>query len=139
MKIFIDTDLAIAFLSRKDGLKETKAKEVMKQLFIENDEIYLTILNYAEILRGAYISSKVAQNIQTVEEFARRFDIIQFDDRAVQKYAKVYADLKQRGESIGDIDEMIASVVMANEGVLYTHNVEHFDRITLLSIVDWFE
>ena len=135
--IFIDTDLAISFLSKRKDAVSLRAKEILPKLFSETDEIYLTVFNYAELLRGAYISSRVAQNIRIVEEFAGRFSILQFEGEAIQKYVKIYAELKHKGESIGNFDELIAGVVLANNGTLYTRNIDHFNRITLLKIKDW--
>ena len=135
--IFIDSDMAIAFLSRKKNDRTRNAQTQMEQIFQANKKVYLTIFNYAELLRGAYISSKVASNIRIMEEFSKRFTIIGFDHSAVKCYTQIYAELKQRGESIGDFDEIIASIVISNNGTLYTNNFNHFERITLLKIKNW--
>ncbi|TFH26287.1 MAG: type II toxin-antitoxin system VapC family toxin [Promethearchaeota archaeon] len=139
MKTFIDTDLAIAFLSEKSTPRGKKAKNVMKQIFEQNIHIYLTTFNYAELLRGAYISSKVAANIRIVEEFVSRFTIVDFSRDALKFYAQIYAELKQQGLGIGDFDELIASVVIANDGKILTNNVDHFHRINLLEYQNWME
>ena len=135
--IFIDTDLAISFLANRKDELTLQAKEILPRLFMATDEIYLTIFNYTELLRGAYLSSRVAQNIRIVEEFTSRFTIVPFTGTAIEKYVKIYAELKHKGQSIGDFDELIASIVLANEGILYTHNSDHFQRISLLDIKDW--
>ncbi len=137
MKIFIDTDLAISFLSNRKDPLSLQAKELFPKLVAETEDIYLTVFNYAELLRGAYLSSRVAQNIRIVEEFVKRFSIIPFSGDAIEKYVKIYAELKHKGESIGDFDELIASIVLANAGALFTHNISHFQRIALLDINDW--
>ncbi|MHA1673392.1 MAG: type II toxin-antitoxin system VapC family toxin [Promethearchaeota archaeon] len=137
MKTFIDTDLAIHFLSEKKSPRGNKAKIVMKQIFEQNSQVYLTAFNYAEMLRGAYISSKVAANIRIVEEFVSRFTIVEFSREALKYYAQIYAELKQQGIGIGDFDELIASVVIANNGNILTNNVDHFQRINLLEHQNW--
>ena len=137
--VFIDTDLAISFLSSKKDSISKKAKIVMQDLFNESAEIYFTIFNYAELIRGAYISSKVAQNLRIVEEFVKRFRIVPFTNDAAVIYAKIYADLKKKGESIGDFDELISSIVITNEDILYTRNLNHFKRVNLLKIKNWAE
>lgn len=137
--VFIDTDLAISFLSNRKNSITKKAKIVMQHLFNQNLEINLTIFNYAELIRGAYISSKVAQNLRIVEEFIKRFKIVPFTNDAAGIYAKIYADLKKRGESIGDFDELISSIIISHEDVLYTRNIAHFRRVNLLKIKNWAE
>ncbi|MHA1683582.1 MAG: type II toxin-antitoxin system VapC family toxin [Promethearchaeota archaeon] len=135
--IFIDSDLAISFLSKKEKPLNLRAKEIMEDLFKSKETLCLTIFNYAELLRGAYISSNVAYNTRIIEHFKRHFNIIGFTGKAVDLYAKIYAELKQKGEIIGDMDELIASIVIANDGHLYTKNLDHFNRISLLKIIDW--
>ncbi|MHA1646305.1 MAG: type II toxin-antitoxin system VapC family toxin [Promethearchaeota archaeon] len=135
--VFIDSDLAISFLSRRKNKVNQKAKQIMQDLFENHKEIKITIFNQAELLRGAYISSKVALNIRILEEFLQRFTIIPFTNVMVSTYAKIYAELQIQGKKIGDFDELIASIVIANEDVLYTRNIKHFDKIKLLKIINW--
>ena len=136
--IFIDTDLAIPFLSKRKKALNALAKKVMRSLFNQEDEkVCLTIFNFAELLRGAYLSERVAHNIRIVEQFKRHFAIIMLTDESVETYAKIYAELKQKDESIGDMDELIASIVIVNDGKLYTKNIEHYNKIKMLNIVDW--
>jgi len=135
--IFIDTDLAINVLSGQKTEKNTKAKKIMKILFEKYDNIYLTIFNKAELIRGAYISSNVAKNLRIIDEFVQRFELVIFDENSLQEYSRIYADLKKKGENIGDFDELIASIVYSHDGILYTHNVDHFQRISLMKIMDW--
>ena len=137
--IFIDTDLAISFLSKVEKPANKQAKDVMKQLFSTHQVLNLTIFNYAELLRGAYLSSNVAYNTRIVQEFTRHFRVINLSEKAVELYSMIYAELKLKGESIGDMDELIASIVIANDGILYTKNLEHFERINLIKLEDWSE
>ena len=111
----------------------------MDQLFKENSVIKLTIFNFAELYRGAFISSQVAHNLRIIEEFANRFSIVPFLKNDAIIYSKIYAELKQRGEIVGDFDELIASIVISNNDTLYTRNIDHFKRIKLLKFENWEE
>jgi len=135
--IFIDTDLAIGFLSGHKNVITKRAKQILNSLFEEQQKVCLTVFNKAELIRGAYISTRVAQNLRIINEFLQRFEIISFDEKALRQYAMIYADLKKRGDNVGDFDELIASIVLSNEGVLYSHNIAHFQRIDLLQLFDW--
>jgi predicted nucleic acid-binding protein len=53
--------------------------------------------------------------------------------------ARIYADLKQRGQTIEDADILIAAFCIAGDYTLVTHNTRHFERIDGLLIVDWME
>jgi tRNA(fMet)-specific endonuclease VapC len=43
------------------------------------------------------------------------------------------------GEPLDDIDLLIAGTAIANGLVLVTHNRQHFDRISGLTVEDWVE
>ncbi len=45
--------------------------------------------------------------------------------------------LANAGTPIGPNDLMIASIALANEATLVTHNVREFSRVTGLLIDDW--
>ena len=47
------------------------------------------------------------------------------------------ADLNTAGTPIGGNDMLIAATVIANDGILVTHNVGEFSRIEGLVIEDW--
>lgn len=135
--VFIDTDLAISFLSQKKTSSNEKAKRVMEELFQKNKTIKMTIFNYAELFRGVFLSKQVAKNLRIIEKFVQRFKIVMFLENEAIIYSKIYAELKQKGEIIGDFDELIASIVISQDDTLYTRNTTHYERIKLLKIKNW--
>jgi tRNA(fMet)-specific endonuclease VapC len=69
--------------------------------------------------------------------FFSAFEIIDFDDSAARHYAVIRAQLEKDGKTIGPNDFIIAATVLANSGILVTHNVNEFKRIPNLFIEDW--
>jgi predicted nucleic acid-binding protein len=51
--------------------------------------------------------------------------------------AKISSDLKNRGQPIGVMDELIASICITHQETLYSGNIKHFERIDDLNIKDW--
>jgi tRNA(fMet)-specific endonuclease VapC len=51
--------------------------------------------------------------------------------------ADIWADLRQRGLLIGEVDILIAGIALAESLAVATHNTSHFSRITGLQVVDW--
>jgi tRNA(fMet)-specific endonuclease VapC len=47
------------------------------------------------------------------------------------------SELKERGELIGDIDTLVASIALANNEKLITRNIKHYNRIRELEIESW--
>jgi tRNA(fMet)-specific endonuclease VapC len=131
----LDTDLIIAYLRRKDY-----GDLVIHHLKEQNLELKITAFTMAELYKGCYAMANVAKGLMKIQKLLEIFnDILPFDDFAIQEYAKIAADLKKRGESIGAFDELIASVCIANNETLYTRNVRHFQKITGMNVVNWFE
>jgi tRNA(fMet)-specific endonuclease VapC len=69
--------------------------------------------------------------------FFSAFEIIGFDDSAARHYAVIRAYLEKAGKPIGPDDFIIAATVLANNGILVTHNVNEFKRVPNLFIEDW--
>jgi predicted nucleic acid-binding protein len=118
----LDSDILIYFLKGKKDV----VNEVMK---IPQDELYITRINYTELLYGAYNSQKIEKNLEKIVPFLKSFSILEFDENASQIFAKQKAKLKQSGNIIADMDLMIASISIANKQPLYTNNIKHFARI----------
>lgn len=130
MNIVIDSDILIYFLK---GQPEIVNK--LSTYPIEN--IFTTRINVAELLYGAYNSSKIEQNLGKIRPFLGNFHVLEFDQKASVIFAQEKARLKQNGILIADMDLMISSIAMANSFSLVTNNFKHFDRIENLKIERW--
>jgi predicted nucleic acid-binding protein len=131
----LDTDFLIAYLREK-----YKSYEVLQQL--KNDQVNLktTVFNVAELYKGCYNMKNVAKGLRSVKNLIESLnEILTFNKKSIEEYAKISADLKNRGELIGTMDELIASVCVAHKETFYTRNKTHFEKIEDLSIVNWYE
>jgi predicted nucleic acid-binding protein len=127
-KYILDSDILIYFLK---GEKEV----IEKVLSLQNDELYITIINYTELLYGIYNSNKISQNREKILPFLDNFKILQFDKKASEIFAKLKTKLKKQGKIIADMDLMIASIAISNKATLYTNNLKHFNRVDGLKIL----
>jgi tRNA(fMet)-specific endonuclease VapC len=100
----------------------------------------VTVFTVAELYKGCYAMENVAKGLNKVKALVETMnDILQFDEKSIQEYAKIASDLKKRGKMVGSLDELIGSVCIAHGEKIYTRNTEHFSKIDGLAIVDWFE
>jgi tRNA(fMet)-specific endonuclease VapC len=136
--VFVDSDIVIMCLQKRDKPENKKAREIIEHLFDTNDEVKMTAYNYAELIRGAYLSKLVSENMQAVENFVRRFTVVFSDQESIRIYAQASATLRLKGEDIGDIDELISSITIKHGDVFFTRNTDHFNRIPGMKVVDWF-
>jgi tRNA(fMet)-specific endonuclease VapC len=128
---FLDTNICIYYLK---GLYKS-IEGYFKS--IPNYEIEIPVIVKAELLYGIEKSNLKETNRNVYKEFIESFKIINLNDDALQYYAKTRAELERKGIIIGSNDLLIASIVLAHDGILITHNTKEFKRVSGLKIEDW--
>lgn len=127
MNLVIDSDILIYFLK---GYTEIVAKLSSYPL----EAVFTTRINYAELLYGAYNSTKIEQNLSTITIFLESLSILEFDQKTCASFAEDKAKLKRNGNLIPDMDLMIASIAKVHNYSLVTNNMKHFERIDSLKL-----
>ena len=126
-KYLIDSDILIYFLKGKQEVVERLSQ-------IPIDDLYISRINYTELIYGAYNSSKINQNLKVIEPFLDNFKVLEFTQISSIIFAKEKARLKKNGNIIADIDLMIASIAIENDCTLISNNIKHFDRVQNLEL-----
>ena len=101
------------------------------------DVIYLSSVVKAELIYGAYRSSRIAENLRTLKRFFVPFTPVAFDDQCVDAYGRIRSSLRVTGTPIGANDLLIAATAITHELTLITHNVQAFTHVPGLEIKDW--
>jgi tRNA(fMet)-specific endonuclease VapC len=102
----------------------------------EFGQLILSEFNYYEVTRGLKAIGAVAQ-LADFEEFCKAHRILPFSHEAAVLAGDIWADLRPKGQLIGEIDVLIAGVAMREGLAIATCNTSHFSRIAGLTIVDW--
>ncbi|HMI64727.1 MAG TPA: type II toxin-antitoxin system VapC family toxin [Cyclobacteriaceae bacterium] len=127
----VDTDI-LSFYFKGD----IKVVERFSQYLREFDLINLSIITYYEILGGLKFK-KAEKQIQEFEDFINNNNIIHISEESARISGDIYADLRQRGITIGTSDILIAGVAMENGLTLVTNNEKHYEPIQGLVIENW--
>lgn len=128
----LDTDVVIEIL-RGNEVVIKRMKTLSPDTFI-----YVTGLTIYELYKGVlYIGSKKLEH--DLEKFIDSIEVLQLDSYIERKAGEIFAHLKKKGELINDADILIAATVLANDSVLVTNNVKHFDRIKDLKLENWIQ
>ena len=72
-KYLIDSDILIYFLKGKQEVVEKLSQ-------IPMDDLYISRVNYTELIYGAYNSAKINQNLKIIEPFLDSFKILEFTE-----------------------------------------------------------
>jgi len=132
LRYVLDTDTCVSLLRR-----EPRVRARFIQVGVRATAI--AIPTVGELYVGAYYSARVEANLARVRAFLspRGPEILSLDDEAMHCFARSKAELRQRGQLIGDLDLLIAGVALSQGLTLVTNNVGHFSRIPSLLIENW--
>jgi tRNA(fMet)-specific endonuclease VapC len=64
------------------------------------------------------------------------FEISPLDLRVCEVFGPLSAELKKKGVSIGDFDEVIAATALCHDGVLITRD-DHFSQVPGIEVVGY--
>jgi tRNA(fMet)-specific endonuclease VapC len=127
----IDTDIISFFLRNNENV----VNNFSKYLF-EFERINFSIITYYEILSGLKFKDAQKQMLAFLK-FSEYNSILPITKDSIEISADIYADLRNNGVLIDDIDILIAGIALANNLIFVTHNTSHFSRIESLEIQDW--
>ena len=128
----LDTDIMIGYLR-----KVPAAVELINKFKHDGIALKTTIINIGELYKGAHLSTKFNENKKKIEDFLKNINILNLTIEDIKQYAQISADLRKKGERIGDFDELIASVVITRNEILITRNIRHYERIPQISLQNW--
>lgn len=131
MTYLLDTNVCIAHLAGRS------VKIRQKLQIIPPTQIRLCSVVKAEIIYGTFKGNYTSQAVALRQSFLTQFVSLPFDDLAADFYGQERARLAKLGQSIGPNDLMIASIALANNLTLVTHNTREFSRVANLQIEDW--
>jgi len=87
---------------------------------------------------GAHKSNRTDHHLQNLKELLLpQIQVVDFDMKAAFVCGALRADLERFGEPIPLADLQVASIAVANDLVLITGNVKHFERISQLKVENW--
>ena len=96
------------------------------------------MVTYYEVLNGLYFKDASNQMAQ-FEKFVKLNKVLPLTNEIAKASAKIYADLRKKGQTVGHNDVLIAGTAIIYDLTLITNNVSHFSRISGLDIDNWSE
>ncbi|MEM7657040.1 MAG: type II toxin-antitoxin system VapC family toxin [Bacteroidota bacterium] len=125
----LDTNICIYYIKGQYQLKE-------KFDAVENGLLFISEISLAELMFGVEKSSYPAKNRKTLDHFLSGVQILPIF-HSIEVFAKEKARLSRAGTPVDDFDLLIGASAIANDMILVTNNVKHFDRMASLTIENW--
>ena len=130
LKYMLDTNIAIFTIKNKP--------ETVRTLFNKHSgQMCLSAVSLMELIYGAEKSSNPERNLDVVEGFAARLDVLPYDDDAALHAGQLRAELAKIGKPIGPYDQMIAGHARSQGLIIVSNNSKEFKRVPGLRHEDW--
>ncbi len=100
--------------------------------------VCISVITRAELLYGLKRLPSAHRLHVAVQEFLRLLHTLDWSAKAADHYADIRHHLTVSGQSIGEMDMMIAAHALAVNAVLVTNNTRHYERIDApLHLINW--
>lgn len=132
MKFLLDTNMCIGWL------RQSQPNIIARMKQASPDDLAICSVVVAELIYGIERSPQQYQsdNRKKVGQLRNRITSVPFDDFAAEACGRIGAYLAERGIPIGPNDLLIASIAVANDVTLVTHNTSEFSRVPGLHLED---
>ena len=130
----LDTSALLDLSGRGGEDRRRRARAKVRELAGAGEELVTTRFNLAELWVGIARSENSAAERDKVRTLLAPLAILEFDARGAEIFGRVQAELQKRGESVGDMDALIAAVSLVEQQVVVTRDTSHFERIPGVSV-----
>lgn len=103
--------------------------------YLKDKSVGLTSITTFELYLGSELSKKKDSNLKVIQSLFQQFPVFPFNLKASNIASKIYSDLEKKGEMIELNDIYIASIVIEQNSILATDNINHFNRILSLKTI----
>jgi tRNA(fMet)-specific endonuclease VapC len=130
VKYLLDTNTCIYAIKNRGRVVERLSRCLP-------DDIGIAIMTVAELWFGARKSTRPTATRREIDAFLGPFEVLPFDHRAAEEYARFRHELEKSGRPIGERDLVIGSIGAARGLTVVTHNVSEFGRLGGVAVEDW--
>lgn len=128
----LDTDTASYLIKGKSPAIEAKLAALVPSM------VAISVMTRAELLYGLKRLSPEHRLHLAVRQFLKIVRTLPWDVDAADWYAEIRHQLVSTGQSIGEMDMMIAAHALSAGAVLVTNNSLHYERIEApLILANW--
>ena len=130
LKYMLDTNIVIYVIKRRPI-------EALETFNLHAGKMAISSITLAEILHGAEKSAKPEHNLQQVEDFISRLDVLDYGTKAAAHYGDIRENLEKQAKTIGVNDLHIAGHARSEGLTLVTNNLREFERVEALRLENW--
>jgi tRNA(fMet)-specific endonuclease VapC len=130
LRYMLDTNIVIYILKRRP-------LEILSTFNANANRMAISSITLAELTHGAEKSDRVTENLEVIDNFCSRLEVLPYGEKAAQHYGAIRAVLEKLGQPIGVNDIHIAGHARSEGLALVTNNVSEFERVPGLELENW--
>jgi tRNA(fMet)-specific endonuclease VapC len=130
LEYMLDTNICIYVIKNRPAALRERFDQLAEALCIST-------ITLGELMYGVEKSARQSQNLQAVEQFAARLEVMPFSAKAAMHFGQIRAELARAGTPCGAYDTLIAAHARSEGLMLVTNNLREFRRIPGLRVDNW--
>ena len=130
----LETTFVIDLMKESKRRRTGPAMQKLQELASRGEILRIAIFTLAELFVGVAKGNRPREERIAIEQCVAPFELLPFERNTAEIFGSVVGDLELRGQSISDIDALIASVALEHADIVITRNQRHFQRITGLRV-----
>ncbi len=132
IRYLADTNILGYFARNAQGpLQAHMLKAMQKQ------EVAISAITRAETRYGLGLLNPHDKRRTSIGLLLQEYPVMAWTTDAAGRYGEIASNLQLTGKTIGVMDTQIAAHALAENLILVTHNMRHFERVTGLKLEDW--
>ncbi len=129
-RFMLDTNIVIYTMKNKPA-------KVRQAFTAHYGMLCISSITLMELVYGAEKSSAPEKNLEILEGFAARLEVLSYDEKAANHTGQLRAELAKMGQPIGPYDQMIAGHARSQGLILVTNNIKEFERVPGIRLENW--
>src|SRR5258708_33856389 len=101
------------------------------------EQLCMSSITLAELVYGAEKSSRRLENLQVVEQFSARLEVLPFPPKAAIHFGQIRADVERLGNPVGPLDMLIGAHARAEGLIIATNNRRECQRLPGVRVENW--
>jgi len=130
LQYMLDTDVCIYVIKNYPAELRERFNRLAEQLCISS-------VTLGELHYGAEKSARRLENLQAIEHFAARLEVLAFGLKAAAHYGQIRAELERAGTPYGPHQMQFGEYARHETVIVVTNNIREFDRMPGLRTEHW--
>jgi tRNA(fMet)-specific endonuclease VapC len=130
MRYMLDTSICIHVI-------RNYPPELQERFNLLAEQLCISSVTLGELHYGAEKCTRRLDNLQAIEHFTARLEVLPFTGQAAAHYGQIRAQLERVGRPAGAYDIMIGGHARSEGLILVTSNVREFEPMDGLRVESW--